>query len=227
MHEDAGALTQLRAWLAQRDLGDNARLPPERELCTILGVSRGDLRKALKVLEDEGLLWRQVGKGTFTGIRPAEETTTISGLAHRSSPAEVMRARLSFEPMLAFEAALNATPEDIAELERCMEAARSATSWRHYETADNRMHRTIAEAAGNAVLLALFDQLNAVRRAVVWSRGRTGSDRPPPDHHSHSEHRRILEAVVARDPQAAQAAMHDHLRSVEAGLLRGQMEAAE
>ena len=51
---DNGALTQLRAWLAQRDFSDNGRLPPERELIDILGVSRSDLRKALAALEKNG-----------------------------------------------------------------------------------------------------------------------------------------------------------------------------
>ncbi len=49
-----GALTQLRAWLAQRDLPANTRLPAERELCELLGVSRGELRKALAVAGEGG-----------------------------------------------------------------------------------------------------------------------------------------------------------------------------
>ena len=54
-----GALTQLRAWLAQRDFSENGRLPPERQLIDILGVSRGDLRKALAALETSiGMLAR-------------------------------------------------------------------------------------------------------------------------------------------------------------------------
>lgn len=226
MQTGAGALTQLRAWLAQRGLSENQRLPAERQLCEILGVSRGELRKALLVLEDEGMLWRQVGKGTFTGIRPADDTVSLAAISARTSPSEVMRARVRFEPMLAFEAAQHATPTHLEELQRIMRASRAATSWRHYETCDNRFHRTLAEAAGNMVLLGLFDQLNALRRAVVWSRGRTGADRPPPDHHSYAEHDRIFAALAARDARAAQAAMHAHLATVERGLAEI-MEAAE
>src|SRR3546814_18774695 len=70
MDQGQGALTQLRAYLAQRDLPANSRLPPERELCDILGVSRGELRKALAAMESNGELWRPVGKGTFIGARP-------------------------------------------------------------------------------------------------------------------------------------------------------------
>src|SRR3546814_4814859 len=90
-------------------------------------------------------------------------------------------ARLLIEPQIAREAALNATAGDIAELKQSMFASRHAQTWRQYENSDNRLHRTVAEAAHNTVLLALFDTLNAVRRAVVWGRLRDKIDRPPPD----------------------------------------------
>lgn len=219
MTEDTGALTQLRAWLANKELPENSRLPAERQLCTVLGTSRSDLRKALKVLEQEGVLWRQVGKGTFIGIRPADELTSIAALAAQSSPSEVMRARIKVEPMLAFEAALNASATHLDELRRCIKISREAGSWRKYETCDNIFHKTVAEATGNRVLIALFDQLNLVRRAVVWGRGRDRAEGPPTDHHSYLEHQRVIDAIANRDPVAAQAAMLDHLRAVEAGLI--------
>ncbi len=226
MDESDGALTQLRAWLAQRELPPGGRLPPERELCGLLGVSRGDLRKALAVLEQDGELWRHVGKGTFTGIRPVEEVTSVGAIAARSNPREVMQARLLIEPMLAREAAMNANSEHLSEMRRCIRASREAATWRQYESCDNRFHRTLAEASGNTVLTALFDQLNAVRRAVVWGRRRDESERPPRGHHSFAEHERILAALEDRDQEAAQRAMHAHLLTVQENLL-GLRQAAE
>src|SRR3546814_2211359 len=84
-----------------------------------------------------------------------------------------MQARLLIEPQIAREAALNATAGDIGELTQCMLASRHAQTWRQYENCDNRLHRAVAEAAHNTVLLALFDTLNAVRRAVVRSEEHT------------------------------------------------------
>src|SRR3546814_2540241 len=81
MDQGQGALTQLRAYLAQRDLPANSRLPPERELCDILGVSRGELRKALAAMESNGELWRHVGKGTFIGARPTKEYSDVAAIA--------------------------------------------------------------------------------------------------------------------------------------------------
>lgn len=225
MDEGQGALTQLRAYLAQQNLPTNARLPPERELGEILGVSRGELRKALAALEHEGELWRHVGKGTFLGARPAEEISTVAVIAHQTNPREVMQARLAIEPEIAGEAALNATAEDIAEMWLCLKGSESAATWRHYENWDNRLHRTVAEAAHNSVLLALFDTLNAVRRAVVWGRLRVDYDRPPANHHSFAEHRALVEAIAERDLKATATAMRVHLLSVQTHLLEARLAA--
>jgi DNA-binding FadR family transcriptional regulator len=218
--DEGGTLIQLRAWLAQRELPEGGRLPPERELCDLLGVSRGELRKALARLEADGELWRHVGRGTFLGLRPVADADSVPTIAARSNPREVMRARLLFEPMLAQEAALNATSADLDEIRRCVAASREAASWRQYENCDNRLHHTVAVAAGNTVLRALFDQLNAIRRAVVWGRRRDECDRPPRDHHSFAEHDRLVAAISQRDASAAARAMRLHLESVEAKLLR-------
>jgi DNA-binding FadR family transcriptional regulator len=225
MDQGQGALTQLRAYMAQRDLPANSRLPPERELCDILGVSRGELRKALAVMESNGELWRHVGKGTFIGARPTKEYSDVAAIAALTNPREVMHARLLIEPQIAREAALNATAGDIGELKQCILASRQAQTWRQYENCDNRLHRAVAEAAHNTVLLALFDTLNAVRRAVVWGRLRDKIDRPPTDHHSFKEHELLVRAIEERDMDGAGQAMLRHLSHVQANLLAARQAA--
>ncbi|HSI41051.1 MAG TPA: FCD domain-containing protein [Xanthobacteraceae bacterium] len=224
---EKGVLTQLRAYLAQSDLPEDGRLPPERELAGALGVSRTEVRKALDVLESEGQLWRHVGKGTFIGSRPLDTFADITALARRSNPAEVMRARLVIEPELARAAAFTATPLNIAEMRTCLARSRQAESWRHYEGWDARLHRTIAEAAQNSLLLGLFDTLNAVRRAVTWGRLRTVPQRPRDDHHSFAEHEAIVEAIANRDMSGAAAGMRAHLATVERKLLELQQRRAD
>lgn len=213
------ALTQLRAWLAQKAPPPSTKLPPEREMSDILGVSRGELRKALAILERQGELWRHVGKGTFIGARPVAESASVAAIAAQSNPAEVMRARLAIEPELAREAALHATIDDIEEMKLCLRGSRVAATWRQYENWDNRLHRAIAHSTHNALLLAVFDTLNAVRRAVVWGRLRDASPQPPPDHHSFVEHAAIIAAIEERDLAGAAARMHGHLENVRALLL--------
>jgi|SRR6185312_5008646 DNA-binding FadR family transcriptional regulator len=213
------ALVQLQAFLAQMDVSGETRLPAERELCESLGVSRGDLRKALMVLEKDRRIWRHVGKGTFVGSGPVEETIGISEIAGRTNPADVMRARLIIEPEIAREAALHATLDDIAAMRRSIVHTRDAATWRQYENVDNLLHRQIAQASRNNVLLGLFDVLNAVRRTVVWGRLRSDGAHPPADHHSFADHEHIVDAIADRDMAGAAAAMRLHLQQVERRLI--------
>ncbi|TXH36451.1 MAG: FadR family transcriptional regulator [Rhodospirillaceae bacterium] len=218
--EHGGALTQLRAYLAQSQLPLDSRLPPERELCQTLGTSRAELRKALAVLEAEGQLWRHVGKGTFIGSRPIDTMADIAAITRRTNPTEVMRTRLLLEPEVTRVAALMATSAQIAEMRSCLVRMKQAQSWRQYEAWDNRLHRIIAEATQNSLMLALLDTLNAVRRAVAWGRLRANKVKPDADHHSFTEHAAIVEAIEDRDMERAAAAMRVHLESVEKNLLK-------
>ena len=208
------AIVQLRAYLAQRDLPPDSRLPPERELCLELGVSRGELRKALTLLEEEGQLWRHVGKGTFVGSGPMRDGVSISEIADQTTPAALIQARAIFEPAIAREAALNATIADVKAMRSSATKARQAETWRQYENLDNLLHRQIAEATRNPTLLGLFDTLNLVRRAVVWGRLRPALERPPADHHSYAEHDLIVDAISDRDFRGAALAMRNHIESV-------------
>ncbi|WP_193557318.1 FadR/GntR family transcriptional regulator [Microvirga pakistanensis] len=228
MMNDAGSnrsiVTQLRAFLAQAELPEDGRLPPERDLAAALGVTRTELRKALGTLESEGQIWRHVGKGTFMGNRPTDTLSDIATLARRTNPAELMRARLIIEPEIARAAALTATPMHLTELRTCQARTREAATWRQYENWDTRLHRTIAEATQNTPLLGMFDMLNALRRAVTWGRLRSNPVKPNADHHSFAEHEAIIDAIENRDMNGAAAAMRAHLQSVERNLLARQLD---
>lgn len=215
-----GALTQLRAYLAQSSFAVDSRLPPERELSQLLGVTRAELRKALSVLESEGQIWRHVGKGTFIGTRPIETLADITAVTRSTNPAEVMQTRLALEPEVARLAALNASAGQIAEMRLCLQKTRAADTWRQYESWDNRLHRLVAESTQNTLLLAVLDTLCAVRRAVTWGRLRAERVKPAANHHSFAEHEELVEAIADRDMERARAAMRRHLESVERNLLR-------
>ncbi|WP_254277571.1 FadR/GntR family transcriptional regulator [Halomonas sp. 3H] len=219
MDEQHAALIQLRAYLSQGDRRANERLPPERELAQLIGVTRGELRKALSILEQEGLVWRHVGKGTFVGDRSALKAFDPASLLQQCSPSDVMRARMTLEPALAAQAALQATPRDIDEMLDVARRSREATTWREYEACDNQFHKLIADSTQNLIMSSMFDMLSAVRRAMVWGRRRSTSPHPPADHHSFDEHERVIQAIADRDPGAASAMMLEHLLSVERKLL--------
>lgn len=213
--DNNNALKQLRRFIETGGYAPGDRLPPERALIDSLGVTRNALRKGLDTLEREGAIWRHVGKGTF--ITTPQCLVTVPGLAelsHQVTPNQMMRARLLFEPVIAREAAVNASGDALQRIVASGNHARDANSWDLYETNDDAFHRTLAEATGNVLLLSLFDHLNQVRRAVAWQKVVRQSDRPPSNHSSYREHDHIVAAIEKRDPVAAYAAMRDHLKSV-------------
>ena len=214
---DASALSKLRAFLDDSHLKSGDKLPPERLLGPRLNLRRSELRRALEVLVGEGLLWRHVGKGTFLARDPAQSAQSdLECLARRVSPADAMRARAAIEPVIAREAALHAASAAIASLRLTAARQRAATTWRDYEALDIDLHRQIAQASGSVALLAVFDQLNALRRLVVVGRTRRDGLCPPAGHPSFDEHDSIIEALERCDPEGAEQAMRRHLRSVGA-----------
>ncbi|WP_434055210.1 MAG: FadR/GntR family transcriptional regulator [Roseibium sp.] len=215
-------LDLVRGWLEQSGLRPGGRLPPERQLCDALGVSRGVLRKALTVLEAEGVVHRKVGKGTFLGDAYAVANASSDNLlflADRTSPHEAMVARMVLEPELTSLAAIHATPRHLARLRELTRSMRQASSWPAYEELDFAFHTEIADAAGNTLLSELHWLVNKVRVSVVWARLDVPQGGPPADYHSFAEHEAIVAALERRDAAGAKDAMRAHLKSVRATFL--------
>lgn len=213
------AIATLEAFIATGDYRPGDRLPPERDLIGRLGISRTTLRKALDALERDGAIWRHVGKGTFVAAHGAGAGSGgLADLSRQVTPVQLMRARLSLEPAIAREAAINASDGAVIRLKLAQDRCVEASSWDDYEARDDAFHRTVAEATDNILLLSLFDHLNQVRRAVAWKTVIRHSSRPPADHSSFAEHGALVAAVEARSPAVAHAAMRDHLKSVSARL---------
>ncbi|WP_331793753.1 FadR/GntR family transcriptional regulator [Pseudotabrizicola sp. L79] len=216
---DAAAVSQLRAFIAESGFAAGDRLPPERQLGPEIGLRRSSLRKALKVLVDEGVLWRHVGKGTFLADNPVQpQQNDLIAVAREISPADVMRARTAFEPSISREAALHASAATIAHLQVLASRTRRAATWREYQLLDAEFHRAMAIAAASPTLLVLFDQLSALHRMVSWGKAKRTGPKPPDDHPSFLEHDTIIAAIAARAPEAAEEAMRHHLMTVAARL---------
>lgn len=193
-----------------------SRLPAERELAALLGVSRTSLREAVISLEIAGLVEVRVGSGIFvTGGARARSGVAAEGGDEGPGPFELLAARKLIEGEIAALAAVNATAADldllrqnVARMESCIDdfALREAT--------DEDFHRRLAKATGNGslqqVVLGLWSQ-----RALMWQRTQ---------HHFHTrklaertvrDHAAILAAVAHGDAEGARAAMHRHLARVE------------
>jgi DNA-binding FadR family transcriptional regulator len=211
-------LLRLRVYVREHHFTLNDRLPSERELCAKLDLKRTALRKAMAVLEDEGQVWRQVGRGTFIGARPVLNLTEVKYLSNISSPLQIIDARLTIEPELARLAAKRAVATDLVELTLCKQRCREAKDWRVFESWDNRFHYAIAAATRNKLLMTLFETLNAVRRSPVWQTVRADQT-PSPGYTTFSEHDAVNNAIARHEPQMAADAMRAHLISVRTRLI--------
>jgi DNA-binding FadR family transcriptional regulator len=210
-------LARLRDYLEQASFAQQERLPPERDLAACLGLTRNRLRTGLKKLAAEGLIWRHVGKGTFYGTRlwPAGIPFPINPLQDVTNPREVMQARQAIEPALARLAAFHATGRDLIEMGACLDKMATITDWNSWESLDCRLHRAIAQAAGNALLLVMFDTVQANRNKETWGRLREPIAPAAAIARATSEHVAIVRALRERNADAAEAEMRRHLRAVE------------
>jgi DNA-binding FadR family transcriptional regulator len=213
-------VAQLQGELDAGALADRGRLPPERALARRLNISRGTLRKALEALEREGRIWRHVGQGTFAGPRGGGLSDGPGDAISRTNPAEVMEVRLMLEPRIAALAAWRATPAELRDMEAAVARGGAADDTATFERWDGRLHRLIALSARNALLLSLFDTVNAARQSELWGRLKAASLTVERRRAYVRQHGRILSAIRDRATDGAARAMREHLEAVQRHLLR-------
>lgn len=201
---------QIRELIRSGTVEPGQQLPSERDLALDLGVSRPTVREALIALEIAELIDIRVGVGAFVR-KPNGGPAALPEQNH--SPIEVMRARCLIEPEVAALAASNITAQGIVSLHQTLTQMRAETAaGRWSAVSDQALHLTIAEACANSVLRDIL--------AGLWtSRGEDV------DQHFHAhlasieelrdhiliDHERIVAAIADRDPDAARAAMSNHL----------------
>jgi DNA-binding FadR family transcriptional regulator len=194
------------------------RLPSERELTTLFGVGRTSIREAIYTLQRKGIVSGQIGTRA-TVIEPSAEAIVaeLSGTVRlflRSEPGtrEFQRARRFFEPSLARYAARHAGDSDIARMREVLaEGARAIDDPQRFVQTDVDFHFAIVESTRSTLLVALH------RAVVEWLREQRESSIGPAGSALAAQraHARVLDAIAARDPDAAERAMEAHLDEVE------------
>ena len=191
----------------RRMISATGELPPERAVAEALQVKRHRVRRALETLRAQGEL-----EPAKTGRRAIADAPPRNALVNSTNPLEVMELRLVLEPALARLAALRASP---AEIERIRRAATTPPGT-DPNAADMTFHKAIAAGARNSLASELYVLLHRVA-----SDGRlryTDSDAallPERVRERDGEHRRIADAIAARDPEAAAQAMWQHLAAIQ------------
>ncbi|HWF54969.1 MAG TPA: FCD domain-containing protein [Solirubrobacteraceae bacterium] len=201
---------QVRAYAREAGLQAGDRLPPERQLARLLGVSRNSLREALMVLRVEGLVDIQHGNGAYLARSVDDVVPPIAAevrIRHPQLPA-VGEVRNGLE---ALAAQLAAGRRDDHDLEAMVTAIRRMQD----EIAgggsglegDRRFHGAILEAARNPVLADLLASISEGSAQIATA----SLDRPGQPPRSLAAHRLIFEAIVAREPELSRRLMHEHL----------------
>lgn len=196
-------------------LTPGAQLPTERALVERLGAPRSAVRRALETLEQEGLVVRHVGRGTFL----TDAATQAAGAPADTSPTEIMQVRQLLEPQVTMLAARVATQADLTRIEAALTAGAEATDFQRFERCDAALHRNIAMAAHNGLLMSMFDVMNTARSLPIWGSLKHRTSTPELRRSYHQEHTAIVAALHDRDPQGAAEAMRTHLNHVADTLL--------
>ena len=223
-------------------LGPGSRLPTERELAVDLGVTRSGVRLALAALEADGLISREVGRGTFfsnasgqafdalrespdevAGRAAGRVTGRVAGYpapaATDFAPADVMTIRRLLEPQALPLVVMWATARDFAEMERCVAGGDQAVNYEEFETWDLALHRVIMAAAHSPLLAALYSVVESARHGQVWGDLKRRSASSQRRAVYQEDHRAIVTALRARDADAAVESMRTHLARVAGHLL--------
>lgn len=210
------ALMRLRSLLAGEPDNSYGRLSTERKFAERLGVGRGAIRQAPDVIEAEGRVWGQQGKGTFLDRPPARTARLTEGLAVRSRPVDVMEARPEIEAALARLSALRARPDEVRRMRNLAEKITGASDADARELWDSALHRLIAATAGNPILLTVFDIVDQVRQDDVWHHLRERARSHERTRLYARQHEAIVDAIEA--PGASES-MRAHIRALQEGLL--------
>jgi DNA-binding FadR family transcriptional regulator len=210
----------LRALLAEGaqdgSFGPGSKLPTERALVDRLSAPRSAIRRALETLERDGVVTRHVGRGTFLTEAAVQQ---VDGAPADTSPAEIMQVRLLLEPQVAAFAARVATQADLDHIGECLAGGGSSDDFEGFESWDAKLHRAIARAAHNGLLMNMFDVLNTARALPVWGTLKRRTSSPVRRRCYHEEHTAIVDALCDRDPEAAETEMRQHLEHVSDNLL--------
>ena len=199
---------QVRSLIASGEFLPGSRLPAERELAKRFGVSRPSMREALIALEVEGYVDVRPG----SGIVVTTPNTAAPDCSADEGPLEVLRVRSLIEGAIAEEVARGVEDQDIAELEQILFRMEGGTTTTARVAADREFHLYIAAKLQNKALSQLITEL-LDQGERPWARQfAIHFDNPETWTKVAEEHRKIVGALAARDPEQARKAMRNHLQ---------------
>jgi len=208
---------EIRNYIIQNQIKPGERLPTERELAQMLGVSRTSVREGIRLLETFQFLEVRSKRGIT--VKKLELSPLIEQISHRillekNRFRDLVETRRCIELEMVKLAACRATEEDLEKLEQIiLLMEQKAAKGENFKEEDLRFHRIIFAAAKNSVLhgfqTALVEFFNAIqeKKRPVELKSKTLR-----------EHKLIYQAIHAHDPQAAYEVMVKHLEPYDSYL---------
>lgn len=195
------------------------RLPADREMAAMMGVSRPTIREAFLALDVLGVLQVRAGDGTYV-VHDGSGTSRLTGLiSNRNFPlpaAEILEARQVVEPTAAAMAASRATSEQMDKLEALIDDAEDlgklSGGLGPFVTSGLRFHTELAGVCGNSQIGTFITTLVDLEQNPMWvllNAHALHSDQARKE--QIAEHREILAAIRTRDGVRVSGLMADHL----------------
>ncbi len=217
----ADAIRTIKDMVLDGRLLPGQRLPPERALSELLGVSRPTVREAIRSLQAMNILESRHGAGTFVSslsvdelLRPLRFVLALSD----SALEHLFEVRLLLEPGAAAMAAERATEEQLDALRQYAASTRAPElDYEERLRLDIGLHEAIVKAAHNPLLEHLLASISA-----MGEESRSYTVRlPGMNERSVREHERIVEAICAGEPEEARIAMTEHITRIRDAALIG------
>lgn len=208
---------QIEKRILDGELRSGDRLPTERHLAEQFHVSRTAVREAMKILAQKGLVDMRPGRGTIVidganaAMQDSIDLVMKLKLGEVGGSNSLVEVREILEVEIAALAAARAAEKEIAAMREAVKIMdESLDDADAFIAADNRFHEALAQATQNTLIFILVNSivnlLSEQRKQIFDVEG--GPQR------GQIHHKRILESVIRRDPQAARDAMRSHLRQV-------------
>ena len=212
---------RLQGLILEKKLEPGSKLPPERQLCQQLGVSRTVLREAIKHLSALGLVEEVTGRGTFVSqpnLDAVRKSLQICLGWHAQALLEnLVELRRLIEVEIAGLAAMHATEEEIQKLGQNVHEMEVGVdgNLKRFMNLDLEFHSGLARATHNELFVMLFD---AISGAMVGTWEKMHND-PEERKHGLQYHHRILSAIERRNPDEARRAVRENIESFKRDLV--------
>lgn len=208
---------ELMRLIARGELAPGERLPGERQLAEMMNVSRVSVRAALQQLKAQGLIDAVQGGGTrvLSSVSSLDGPLTELLKVNVTSLHDLMEIRAALEVWAARRAASQATPELIAQLSAILDAMANACRSRTFKATDDlSFHLAVARATGSGVYMHILELIREILIEMIAFHRYALFSTPEDDDTVLSHHRAVFAGIRDRDPEAAGAAMSEHLNWV-------------